>query len=168
VVIKTDPFKRGSVARPNLLAMKPQVHFITLGVDDVAAARRFYVDGLGWEPLMDLPGDIFFLQVGHGLVLSMFGKDALEADIGTGQAGASAASLPFTLAHNVDSEADVERVMAEAREAGATILKPAQRAEFGGFHGYFADPSGFRWEVCFNPGWSVAADGAVTMSAVEG
>jgi catechol 2,3-dioxygenase-like lactoylglutathione lyase family enzyme len=163
----TDPFKRETAVPPNVLAMKPQVHFITLGVDDVVAARDFYVEGLGWQPLMDIPGDIFFLQVGHGLVLSLFGKDALEADIGTGRSDASTASVPFTLAHNVDSEADVERVMDEAREAGATILKPPQRAEFGGFHGYFADPSGFRWEVCFNPGWKVAADGTVTLGPVD-
>ena len=45
--------------------------------------------------------------------------------------------------------------------------KPAQRADFGGFHGYFADPSGFRWEIATNPGWSVAPDGHVTIGPIE-
>ena len=38
-------------------AMKPNVSFITLGVDDIAAARRFYVDGLGWQPFFEVPGE---------------------------------------------------------------------------------------------------------------
>ena len=37
-----------------------------------------------------------------------------------------------------------------ARQAGATIF-PAQRRDWGGYSGYFADPDGFRWEVAFNP-----------------
>ncbi|MDQ1358762.1 MAG: uncharacterized protein QOG44_3135, partial [Acidimicrobiaceae bacterium] len=49
---------------------------------------------------------------------------------------------------------------------GGTILKPPQRADFGGFHGYFADPAGFRWEVATNSGWHVDADGTVTLGPV--
>ena len=62
--------------------MKPCVHFITLGVSDLAAARRFYVEGLGWPSAFDVPGEITFIQVGHGLLLGLFGAAALEADIG--------------------------------------------------------------------------------------
>jgi catechol 2,3-dioxygenase-like lactoylglutathione lyase family enzyme len=144
--------------------MKPQVHFITLGVDDVRAARKFYVDGLGWQPAAEVPGDICFIQVGHGLILSVFDKYALEGDIGsTRPSGLGTTGMPFTLSHNVGSETEVEAVLEDARKAGATVLKPAQRAEFGGFHAYFADPAGFRWEICFNPGWSVGEDGTVRL-----
>ena len=50
---------------------------------------------------------------------------------------------------------------------GAEILKEPQKAAFGGFHGYFADPDGFRWEVATNPGWSVASDGTVSIGPIE-
>jgi hypothetical protein len=47
-------------------------------------------------------------------------------------------------------------------------LKEPQQADFGGFHCYFADPSGFRWEVATNPGWRVGADGRVTIGTLDG
>jgi len=146
--------------------MKPCVHFITLGVSDLAASRRFYVEGLGWPTAFDVPGEITFIQVGHGLLLALFGTAALEADIGrTGTPTTGPA--PFTLAQVVDTEDEVIAVLDAARAAGATILKPAQRGDFGGFHGYFADPDGFRWEVATNPGWSVASDGTVSIGPIE-
>ena len=140
--------------------MEPRLDLLTLGVPDLAAARRFYVEGLGWEPALEVEGEIVFIQVGHGRLLALFGSDDLDADIGLppveGERGAG-----ITLAHNVGSEAEVELALERAEAAGATILKPAQRADFGGFHGYFADPAGFRWEVCHNPSWRVEPDGRV-------
>jgi uncharacterized protein len=62
----------------------------------------------------------------------------------------------------------VTEVIDQARGAGATVLKEAQRAAFGGYHGYFADPDGHRWEVAYNPRWSVAGDGTVTLVPVPG
>jgi uncharacterized protein len=145
--------------------MDPQVHFITLGVPDLEAARNFYVDGLGWPSAFEVPGEIVFIQVGHGLLLGLFGAAALEADIGP-QAGSASGAAPFTLAQVVPTEDQVVAVLAAAEAAGATILKPAQHADFGGFHGYFADPAGFRWEVATNPGWSVAPDGTVSIGPI--
>ncbi len=145
--------------------MQPRIHFITLGVTDIDASRKFYVDGLGWTPAFEVPGDIIFLQVGPGLVLGLFGREDLAGDIGDIAPGTSAG---FTLSHNVDSEEAVVRAFAEAEAAGATVLKSPQRAEFGGFHAYFADPDGFRWEICFNPGFYVDEDGTVRIGAVDG
>jgi uncharacterized protein len=142
--------------------MEPHVHFITLGVPDLEAAHRFYVDGLGWHPALVVPGEITFIQVGHGLLLGLFGADALEADIGQGTAPVSGRP-PFTLAQVVETEREVIDALDSAQAAGATILKTPQRADFGGFHGYFGDPFGFRWEIATNPGWSVAADGTVAI-----
>lgn len=45
--------------------MDQHVHFVTLGVTDLEAGRRFYVDGLGWEPLLHVPGEVLFFQVAH-------------------------------------------------------------------------------------------------------
>ena len=145
--------------------MHPQVHFITLGVPDLDAARRFYVDGLGWPPSFEVPGEIVFIQVGYGLLLGLFGAAALEADVGQ-QAESAPGPAPFTLAQVVQTEDQVIAVLAAAEAAGATILKPAQQGDFGGFHGYFADPSGFRWEVATNPGWSVGPDGTVSIGPI--
>jgi uncharacterized protein len=146
--------------------MKPSVHFITLGVPDLDAARAFYVDGLGWPVSLDVPGEITFIQVGHGLLLGLFGQDALAADIGDGDAYPNGPA-PFTLAQVVDTEPEVIAALEAAEAAGGAILKPAQHAEFGGFHGYFQDPCGFRWEVATNPAWSVAPDGTVRIGTID-
>jgi catechol 2,3-dioxygenase-like lactoylglutathione lyase family enzyme len=140
--------------------MRQRVDLVTLGVPDVEAAHRFYVDGLGWQPTLVVPGEIVFIQIGHGLMLGLFGAADLAADIG---APLAAAPAPMSLAQVVDTEDEVVRIIERARAIGAEILKEPQKAAFGGFHGYFADPAGFRWEIATNPGWSVAPDGTVTL-----
>jgi uncharacterized glyoxalase superfamily protein PhnB len=67
----------------------------------------------------------------------------------------------ITLAYNVRQREDVDRVLAEAQAAGATILKPAQDAFWGGYSGYFAGPDGFLWKVAWNPFFSIAEDGGI-------
>ena len=150
------------------VVMQPHVHLITIGVADVAAARRFYVDGLGWPPVFEVPGDIVFIQVGPGLALGLWGRSALDADAcDTSSARPTGeAPPPISLAQVVETEEEVVALLAEAEAAGGRILKPAQRADFGGFHGYFADPSGFRWEVATNAGWHIGADGTVVIAPV--
>ncbi len=146
--------------------MQPRLQLITLGVPDLAQARAFYVDRLGWHPTFDVPGVITFIQIGPGLLLGLFGADDLDADIG--QPGHGVGPAPLTLAQVLQTEDEVVATLAAAEAAGATILKPAQYADFGGFHGYFADPSGFRWEIATNPGWSEAPDGTVSLGPIGG
>jgi catechol 2,3-dioxygenase-like lactoylglutathione lyase family enzyme len=136
------------------------VTFITLGVADLAVSRRFYVDGLGWEPLFEVPGGITFFQVGHGVVLGIWGLEALGGD-----AGAPATpGTPFALASNVGSVEEVDAAVGRARAAGATVLRePAWHEAIGIYHAYVADPDGHRWEIAFNPGMSVADDGTVSL-----
>jgi uncharacterized glyoxalase superfamily protein PhnB len=69
----------------------------------------------------------------------------------------------ITLSHNVPSAADVDRVMADAEAAGATVVASPRTQPWGGYTGYFADPDGFRWEIAFNPTWAVDAAGNVTV-----
>lgn len=145
--------------------MEQRIDIVTLGVADLAAARRFYVDGLGWELSLEVPGEVVFLQVGPRAAAGAVRRAGARGrhrrrPLATGPA-------PVTLAQVLDSEAEVEAVLDRAAAVGATVLKPPQRAAFGGFHGYFADPAGFRWEVATNPGWSVAPDGRVTIVPIE-
>jgi uncharacterized protein len=139
-----------------------RLSIVTVGVADVAAARRFYVDGLGWEPTFELPGEVCFIQVAHGVLLALWGRDELAEDSGAPVTPGDNVSL----ARNVESDEEVVALLEQAERAGARILKPGQRAFFGGFHGYFTDPDGLRWEIAHNPGLSVEPDGTVRLGEV--
>ena len=138
--------------------MEPYISLITLGVVDLERALRFYRDGLGW-PLSSASGeDIAFFRTG-GVALALYPRALLAADARLDATGAGFGGI--ALAHNVPSEEAVDRVLAAVAAAGGTILKPAQRAEWGGYSGYFADPDGYPWEVAWNAGFPLDADGRV-------
>ena len=145
--------------------MDQTVHFFTVATRDLDAARRFYVDGLGWTPTLDVPGEIIFFQVGRGVILGLFDAEKFAADQGDEPATAVPAS-GFTISHNVDSPAGVDAALHAAALAGARIIKPAQQAAFGGYHGHFADPNGVVWEVAHNPGWHVDEAGTVSIGII--
>src|SRR4029079_5866443 len=105
------------------------------GVRDLAASRRFYVDGLGWPTSLDVPGEVIFLTVGHRIVLSLWSLDAMIAEIGP--VGDGPASI--TLAHNVDTVEEITEILDRAVAAGGTLLVPATEREWGGSSGYVAD-----------------------------
>ena len=140
--------------------MEQRISLITLGVDDLPRARRFYEDGLGWRPTSAQEA-VCFYQL-PGLALGLFGREALAQDarrpIDGGFSG-------VTIAINERSPADVDRVLAEAAAAGATILKPAETVFWGGYSGYFADLDGHVWEVAHNPGCRIDPDGSTTFQA---
>ena len=140
--------------------MEQRVTMIALGVADMARARRFYGDGLGWGESAASNESISFIQAG-GVVLGLYGRAALAEDVGVPDDGSGFRGV--TLAHNVTSEADVDRVLGEAVQAGATLVKPGQRVFWGGYSGYFADPDGHLWEVAYNPFSPLDADGRMTL-----
>jgi catechol 2,3-dioxygenase-like lactoylglutathione lyase family enzyme len=140
--------------------MDQRLHFITLATADLEAARSFYRDGLSWEPLLDVPKEIIFFQVGPGLVLGLYDANAFTADLllpGTAQ------PCGFTLSHNVDSPTLVDETVTSLLRAGGTLVKKPQFAAFGGYHGHVADPNGIIWEVAHNPAWSIDETGAVLL-----
>jgi catechol 2,3-dioxygenase-like lactoylglutathione lyase family enzyme len=141
--------------------MDPRVNFITFATRDLDAARAFYRDGFGWEPLVDVPGEIVFFQVGPGLVLGLYDSLTFNDDLGRQVHDISISGV--TLSQNVDSPAAVDALVASAVGAGAAVLKVPQVAAFGGYHGHFVDPNGVIWEIAHNPGWSVDPSGAVTL-----
>lgn len=130
--------------------MDPRVSFVTLVVRDVEASRRFYVDGLGWSAELEAPGEVVMFRVADKVVLSLWDEASAVAELGP--VGRGSGAPPFTLAHNVATPADVDRVMGEAAAAGATVVAEPTARDWGGYSGYFADPDGFRWEVACNPG----------------
>ncbi|KGD89244.1 glyoxalase [Achromobacter sp. RTa] len=136
--------------------MHPRISVITLGVDDLDKALRFYRDGLG----LSTPGiigqefehgSVVFIDMQPGLRLALWPRASIAHDTGLPQGAASPTNL--TLGHNVGSREEVDRVMARAESAGARILKPAQDTFWGGYAGYFQDPDGHVWEAVWNPAW---------------
>jgi catechol 2,3-dioxygenase-like lactoylglutathione lyase family enzyme len=142
--------------------MEQRIDILTIRAEDVAAATRYYVDRLGWRPILAVPGEVTFVQLGHGQALSVYDAAGFDAD-----AGGPLAS-PFTLGHIVESQEEVGRVVDEMVTGGGTVLKPPQRAAWGGYHAFVIDPVGCCWEIAHNPGWTVASDGTVSLQAVEG
>jgi catechol 2,3-dioxygenase-like lactoylglutathione lyase family enzyme len=134
--------------------MRPRVTLITLGVDDLETAVRFYRDGLGFdtEGIVGQQfehGAVAFFQFQAGLKLSLWPRQNLAHD--TGQAVGAPSATELSIGHNVSSKAEVDAVMEQARAAGATIVKPAQDTFWGGYAGYFQDPDRHLWEVAWNP-----------------
>jgi len=134
--------------------MKPRITVITLGVDDLEGAIAFYRDGMG------LPTDgasgteyehgaVAFFNLEGGLILAVWKREDLAWDAGVPKSAPSATEL--SLGHNLNSRDEVDRVMAQAQAAGATVVKPAQETFWGGYAGYFQDPDGHLWEVLWNP-----------------
>ncbi|SDT32968.1 hypothetical protein SAMN04489743_2453 [Pseudarthrobacter equi] len=140
--------------------MQPRVDFISLGVRSVPASRAFYVDGLGWPVHREVPGEVVFIQANHGLVLSLWDAGQMHAEAGVDAPG----PVPcITLSHNVHAADEVDRVLEEAKAAGAAVTGEPVTQPWGGYTGYFSDPDGFRWEVAYNPTWAVDDDGTVTV-----
>jgi hypothetical protein len=123
---------------------------VTLVVRDLERSRGFYIEGLGWTPELDVPGEVVMIRTGDRLLLSLWQEDAAVAELGP--IGRGEGPPPLTLAHNVGSPEEVDAALAAAGEAGATIVADAVAREWGGYSGYFADPDGFRWEIAYNPG----------------
>lgn len=137
--------------------MKPRITLLTLGVADLERAVAFYRDGLGLATQGIVGqefenGAVAFFQLEGGLKLALWPRKSIAAD--TGLAEDKPAPTSFTMAHNVSSRDEVDEVMAQARQAGATLVKPAAATFYGGYAGYFQDPDGHLWEVSFNPGWA--------------
>lgn len=138
--------------------MEQRVSLITLGVDDLARARRFYEDGLGWVA-HSAPEGVAFYQL-PGIALALFGRSDLAEDAHHPVDGRFSG---ITIAINQRTEGDVDAVLAQAEAAGATILKRAEKVFWGGYSGYFADPDGHVWEVALNPQWTINDDGTLSI-----
>ena len=140
--------------------MEQRLSLVTLGVADLARARRFYEEGLGWKRGNDSDSVAFYQMPGG--IFALWSRPALAEDAGVTDSGAAFSGV--ALAYNARSREEVDAVLAEARAAGAEVVKPAHDTVWGGYSGYFADLDGHLWEVAHNPFWTVTEDGSVRLS----
>lgn len=150
---------RDSVEMRRLRAMQQRVSVITLGVRDLVRARSFY-ETLGWTTGAEPDDDVVFFQAG-GMVVALWGRDKLAEDTVVPDGGGWGG---ITLAHNVHSPGEVDRVLAEAEAAGATIARPGAETFWGGYSGVFVDLDGHAWEVAHNPHWTLRENGSISLS----
>jgi uncharacterized protein len=139
--------------------MEQRLSLVTLGVSDIARSRAFY-EALGWTTGAAPDDDVVFFQSG-GMIVALWGRSQLAEDSGVSEGEGWGG---ITLAHNVRSQSEVDSVMSEAAGAGATITRRAGETFWGGYTGVFLDPDGYPWEVAFNPHWTIAEDGSVTLA----
>jgi uncharacterized protein len=138
--------------------MKPRITVITLGVDDLERSLKFYRDGLGF-PTQGIVGKEFehgavaFFDLQAGLKLAIWARQDLAHEAKIPQAAVS--PTEFTLGHNVGSKEEVDKVMEQAKKAGAMIPDPAHDTFWGGYSGHFQDLDGHLWEVVWNPQWEI-------------
>lgn len=133
--------------------MKARISVITLGVANLERAVHFYRDGLGLPTAGIVStefehGAVAFFDLAAGLKLALWPTTSLAHDTGLAFSGHGSG---VSIGHNVMSKTEVDEVMAEAKAAGATIVKPAKDTFWGGYAGYLQDPDGHLWEVVWNP-----------------
>jgi catechol 2,3-dioxygenase-like lactoylglutathione lyase family enzyme len=133
--------------------VRPRIHVLTLGVADLERALAFY-RALGFESEgiigTEFPGGTAAMfELENGVILALYGRGDLEADAnatfdapGRGE---------FSIGHLVGSRDEVDRVLAEAVAAGATLTEEPYDRPWGIYSGYFRDPDGHLWEVIWNP-----------------
>ena len=138
--------------------MEQRISLVTLGVDDLARSRAFY-EALGWRG-QEVEETVFF-QAG-AMVVVLWGREKVAADSGVPDDGRGTFD-GVTLAQNVRSNAEVDAIVAAAAEAGATVTRAPGPTFYGGYAGVFLDPDGHAWEIAFNPGFTIADDGALVL-----
>jgi predicted lactoylglutathione lyase len=141
------------------MTVPARLSIVTLGVADVARSVAFY-ERLGWERCASSMAEIAWFRTGE-TYLGIFGladlaEDALIEDATRRGFGG------ITLAINVTSADVVDSSLEAAVAAGGTLLKPGTNLPFG-YGGYFADPDGHPWEVCYNEGFPIDEDGRITI-----
>ncbi len=127
--------------------MDQRLSLVTLGVADLARARSFY-EAMGWSGAQQPDDEVCFFQVG-GMVFGLW----------TALGGSGAPGIE--LAYNVRAPDQVATLLAEAKQAGGSVVRPAAPADWGGTAGAFADPDGYVWEVAYNPHWILTEEGSV-------
>lgn len=139
--------------------MDPRLSMVMVGSTDVSALRRFYEDGLGWQPWgPPTPGSALY-KVGSTIFVF------LPAAYLAAESGLPAASQAKSLwAVFVGSRQEVDAQFDRAVAAGATVTSAVRDRDGGLYSGYFADPEGNGWEIVWSPYMVPDAAGALTIN----
>jgi len=138
--------------------MKQSLSLLTLGVSDYERAKAFY-NALGWSTTLEIQNTAFFQA--NGVVVVLWAREKLAADTGVADDGGSWSAI--TLAHNVGSRREVDRVIEKARRSGGTITREPSETFYGGYAGVFRDLDGHAWEIAHNPGFGLEEDGSIIL-----
>jgi predicted lactoylglutathione lyase len=133
---------------------------LTLCVGDLARSTAFY-EALGFRRKARGAEGVAFFEAG-AVVLSLWSASELAKDAGIALE-APGGFRGVALAWNCASREEVEAAVAAAAAAGAKTVRPPQKVFWGGYTGYFADPDGHLWEVAYNPGFPLSADGRLIL-----
>ena len=138
--------------------MKQRINILTLGVNDIEKSMKFYQDGFGWQTQGIVGnefenGAVVFFNLDNGMIISLYERKNLAWDSGIEQQPESATE--FSIGHLVNTDKEVNSIMAQAEKAGAKIIKPAQKTFWGGYAGYFKDIDGHLWEIAHNPALTI-------------
>jgi catechol 2,3-dioxygenase-like lactoylglutathione lyase family enzyme len=139
--------------------MEQRLSIVTLGVQDLDRAVAFY-EAMGLTRNEKVAQGVAFFQMG-GVILALWPRAELAKDAGVEDSRPGFSGV--ALAYNTRSDAEVDEVLATAERAGGRIVKAAQRAFWGGWYGYFADPEGNLWEVAHNPAFPIDAEGNISL-----
>ena len=142
--------------------MDQALHMLMVPAGDMAALRKFYIDGLGWETWgPDMPGSLM-LRAGTAVIVFV-PRDYLAAE-----SGIDLSATPRAVnAIFVETKADVDGQFAAAIAAGATVTSPIRDRDGGLYSGYFADPEGNGWEIVWSPVMRPGADGGLVLAMPE-
>ncbi|TYC52264.1 VOC family protein [Rhodobacterales bacterium] len=140
--------------------MEQRISLVTLAVPDVAVARRFFEQGLGWTVNSAPNPQIVFFQTG-GSVLALYAREALSAELGLSVTETPMGAM--TIAWNGRSEEEVDAAWRQAVSAGARPVKEPEKAFWGGYSSYVEVPGGHLMEIAYNPFWPVETDGSITL-----
>ena len=136
--------------------MEQRISLVTLGVGDLARARAFYTEGIGWRPVFESDTAVFFQL--NAILLGLYPLDELAGDAGSDR---KLGTGGMALAYNTRSREEVDVLLKTAENAGAILPAPATEKFWGGYSGYFQDPDGHLWEIAWNPGFKLDAAGNV-------
>ena len=133
---------------------------ICLGVRNMERSVTFYRDQLGFQTdCTDSNPHVCFFNT-PGTKFELYPLDLLAKDINPADPPALSSGFGgITLTYNVDNKEKVDEVITLVRNAGGTIVKEPQEVFWGGYHGYFADPDGYYWEVAYGPDFKYDENG---------
>lgn len=127
------------------MTIPQRVSIVTVGARDLASLRSFY-SGWGWAETDEASEQWTAFDMG-GWLLSLYPIEPLGDEAAPGAPTPEVGWNGVTFAINVSSEGELHAMFDAAVAAGATLVAPPTRREWGGMSGYVADPEGNRWEM---------------------